>query len=105
MNISKIKEVVNGFGEDSSKEEDILKILSDDPNVIIILLQILGYERKESGRLITESNAELSRALVTLVEPDIKKTTGTFVIGQIKAHYHKWQHRIRCCFKFDDLPN
>lgn len=104
MNLDKIKETVNSSKENAVKELEIIIILSQDENVIPTVLKILNKERTINDQLITETNAELSRALVTLVEPHIKLTTGSFVIGQIKAHYHKWKDKIKCNFRFDDLP-
>lgn len=104
MDISKIKEIVTSNSDDNTKEKLIITTLSKDKNLIPTLLKILNEERKESEELISEFNLELSRSLVALVETDIKKTTGEFIISKIKDHYHKWKDRVNCCFKFDDLP-
>jgi hypothetical protein len=102
MNLGKIKEVVNGPYAESIKEDLILKILSDDKDVIPTMMKILQHERDENSKLISDSNLELSRALVAFDGEKI--VAKSFIVGEIKKHFIKWQHKVRCCFKFKDLP-
>jgi hypothetical protein len=78
----------------------IFEWMAQDESIIPNLLQVLQAERKEKKELLLNTNLELSRALVTL-QTDLEKP---FVIGKIKEHYLKWQHRIKCCFNIKGLP-
>lgn len=104
MNLEAIKQVINSLNEDSIKERDIIKILSSDEKVIPLILEILAAERAETKSLVNEQNFELSRALVALEEPIIKKTSGGFIVGEIKKHFIKWKGRVHCTFKVEGLP-
>jgi hypothetical protein len=70
----------------------------------------LNIEREQSKELILDSNMELSRALITLQDPNIGKKKPKpyieldFVVGEIKKHYLKWQDKIKCTFKIKGLP-
>ena len=111
MNIDKITKIVNSehLPEDI-KEQMIISVLADDPKVIPIMMEILEQERLSKKELISDSNLELSRALVTLQDPNLGKVKPKpyieldFVIGEIKKHYLKWEGVIRCCFKIKGLP-
>lgn len=109
MNLKLIKDVINSTQlDDAAKERLIIGVLAKDENVVPLILSILEVERKENKELILDSNLELNRALVTLNDDKIGKKGAIvelpFVIGEIKKHYLKWKHKIKCCFKFDDLP-
>lgn len=109
MNIKAIREIVAMPIPDSVASHKIIEVLAKDEHVIPILMQILDQERRETKNLVNESNAELSRALVTLEDPHIGQKGKAyieigFVIGEIKKHYRKWQERIKCNFKVEGLP-
>ena len=108
MNLEKIKSIVNSAYPETLKEQLIIKLLSEDKKSIPTMLQILQVEREENDKLIMDSNAELSRALVTIDDKNVGQKGAIvdkfFVIEEIKKHYLKWQDKIRCCFKFKDLP-
>lgn len=110
MDIKAIQNIVNQELPDNIKREMIISILAADKQVIPTMLKILQAEREDSNALITESNLELSRALVTLEDPNVGKKKPKpvislpFVTGEIRKHYLKWQHRIKCCFKMKGLP-
>jgi len=51
-------------------------------------LDILQKESDDNNELILDSNAELSRALVVLINKSLK-TNKKFVVSEIKKHYIK----------------
>lgn len=111
MDIKKIKEIVNNNSLPEQMQKNyILSIIAKDEDVIPLVMEILNYERAEKKELLLDSNMELSRALITLQDPNIGKTKPKpyieldFVIGEIKKHYLKWQDKIKCCFKVEGLP-
>ena len=108
MDIKKIKEVVNLNISDEQKEQYILSIISDDKNVIPIMLEILKYERKKKDELVLDSNAELSRAFIVLKDENLKYNKKIiadpkWVVGEIIKHYEKWKDFIKCNFKIDGI--
>ena|ERR1035437_5838087 len=109
MNIKNIKSVIdNNLLPDNVKENLILSIIALDKNSVPMILKMLDSEREKNEELILDSNSELSRALVTLEDPNIGKKNPiielNFVLGEIKKHYLKWQNTIRCNFKIKGLP-
>lgn len=109
MDIKSIKSVLdNNLLPDDVKGDIILSIIALDKNALPMILKILDSEREKNEELIMESNAELSRALITLQDPNIGKKKPiielSFVIGEIKKHYIKWQNTIKCNFKIKGLP-
>lgn len=111
MDLKKIKEIVNSNLPHKIQESAILSVLSHDEKVIPHMLEILENERNHSKELLLDTNVELSRALVTLdskpttpsAKRDLKEQT-TYVVGEIKNHYLKWEDYIKCCFKVQGLP-
>lgn len=111
MNIEKIKEVVNNNTLPAYIQKQlILYIIAADREAVPMVLEMLNNEREESHNLILDSNLELSRALIALEDPNIGKKKPKpiielgFVVGEIKNHYIKWQHKIKCCFNIKGLP-
>lgn len=109
MNIEAIKEVVeNNNYPDKIKENIILRIIADDRRAVPMILQMLDSEREDKENLIRESNSELSRALITLEDPNLGKKRPivelSFVTGEIRKHYLKWKNKIKCNFKVKGLP-
>ena len=109
MNIKEITQIVNSDLPNSIKESLILLTLANDPQIIPYMLEILENERKQSKELILDSNAELSRALLTLdkIKVDSKKEQfidPKWVVGEIKKHYLKYKDYIKCNFKINGLP-
>lgn len=108
MNLEAIKKIIDSEFEDSYKERLVIAELAKDDNVIPLILQILGAERDSKENLIRESNAELSRSLVTLMDDKFASkgqiVDRHWVAGEIKKHYLKWQEFVRCNFKIDGLP-
>ena len=109
MDLKSIKEIVNSNQLASEQKEAlIINILASDEKVIPTMLKILSAERSESKELILDQNLELSRALVMIQDPNLGKKKQIletdFVLGEIKKHYLKWQHRIKCCFVIKGLP-
>jgi len=111
MDIKSIRHIVNeeSITEDVKKNL-ILSIIALDKDSIPMILEILENERRKKNELIIDSNAELSRALVTLEDPNIGKKRPkpivelSFVVDEIKKHYLKWQDTIKCNFKIKGLP-
>ena len=103
MNLSYIKTVIEKKGVPNEIKEDlILKELAESPKSIPFMLKMLEYERVQQKELLLDTNLELSKALLCIVKPKTMKKD--WAIEQIKNHYKKWAHKIRCCFKFNDLP-
>lgn len=108
MNLSKIKIVVNSEEPDEIKERLIIQLIAEDEKVIPLVMKILQAEREEKKELISDSNAELSRALIVLDDDKLSYSKGViaepkWVVGEIKKHYIKYKHLIRCNFKVDGL--
>ena len=108
MDIKKIEQIVNTKLSDEQKEYAILCIIADDKNAIPTILQILEREREQINELILDSNHELSRALITLKDKNLKWNKKcivepSWVVGEIIKHYKKWSHKIRCNYKVDGL--
>lgn len=58
--------------------------------------------------MILDQNSELSRALVILEDDNLKPNNKVFcdpkwVAEEIKKHYLKWQHIIKCNFNVEGL--
>ena len=109
MDIKSIKSVLdNNSLPENIKENLILSIIALDKKAVPMILQMLDSEREKNEELILDSNAELSRALITLEDPNIGKKKPiielSFVVGEIKKHYLKWQNTIKCNFKVKGLP-
>lgn len=101
MNLSEIKTIVNSSGiHDELKCKLIFNAIAKDKNAIPHILDILNIE----------SDAELSRALITLQDLNIGKKKSKpiveldFVVNEIKKHYLKCKDTIRCNFKIKGLP-
>lgn len=111
MDIQAIKDVVNSDIPVEVKESQIIRILSNDDNVIPHMLSLLEDERNRKRNLILDSNVELSRALIVLNDSNLKYNESKivadpkWVVEQIKAHYIKWQNYIRCNFNIKGLYN
>lgn len=109
MNVKAIKELVGMAESDEQIEWGIISILSEDKEVIPTLLGILEEERQTQKQLLQDTNLELSRALITLIDPNLGKKKPkpyielSFVVGEIMKHYKKWEDTIRCCFKIKGL--
>lgn len=111
MNIKEIKSIVDIKDlDDNTKSELILHVIAKDKKAIPTILSIIEIERKMNNELIGDSNAELSRALITLQDPNIGKKKPKpiveldFVVNEIKKHYLKWEDTVRCNFKIKGLP-
>ncbi len=94
---------------DERKLKDLIfKYLSEEDEILPNMMLLLDSERKSKNQLIIESNAELSRAVVTLIDDKYANKGAIvdrfWVAAQIKTHYLKWKDTIRCCFKIDGFP-
>jgi hypothetical protein len=108
MDLKKIKGILDLDIPDKLKETYILATMADDDKVIPMILDILNLERDRNKSLITDSNAELSRALVVLKDSNLKYNKKIivdpkWVSGEIIKHYQKWKGYIGCCFNIDEL--
>ena len=107
MDIQKIKEIVNSSMIEEYKQKAILSVLAEDKKVIPYIMEILQYERDMNQEVILDFNVELSRALVAL--EDVKsnkkaKVDPKWVAEEVRKHYIKWQHFIKCIFLVEGLP-
>ncbi len=66
MNLKAIRQVIESDLPDEEKEGAIIKILAEDKNVIPLVMEILEAEREKKSELISDMNAELSRAHIFL---------------------------------------
>lgn len=110
MEINKIRQAVNSGLPNEVVRRLILRVIADDEKAIPDILEILDEERAINRQLLLDTNLELSRAFMTLEDPNIGKKKPKpiielgFVTGEIRKHYLKWQDRIKCCFKMEGLP-
>jgi len=107
MNLKEIKTIINSGMDDTGMKRMIILSLSQDKNVIPDLMDILADERSQSKELVTDLNAELSRALVVLDSPELSFTANVianpkWVAGEIKKFYKKYEGFIGCCFNIKD---
>jgi hypothetical protein len=96
MNIKMIREVLNTPNvDDYFKEQALLTILSQDPDVIPNILTILNKERKRNREILNETNAIIGVTTSTLKQKGIKAPkrgiSPLWAIEQVKDHYRKWQ--------------
>ncbi len=106
MNLDEIKLIVNHkLYPDEIKEEKIIDILSEDENVLFIMMSILDKERKTKKELISDMNVELSKADVFIESaPDIseKNNNNGFnkesVLKSITDFYRKYRKQIKSIF-------
>ena len=95
MDLKQLSRIINSDAEDFMKESAIIMCLSKDKNVVPMMLNILKEERETTEILVTDMNAELSRAHVYLEAidyKDIKKEVKTpfsqkFVLDNIAEFY------------------
>jgi hypothetical protein len=103
MDLKKLKAIlINDDLPDDHKKYLIIKVLSDDKEVIPMILEILDVERENKKELIIDLNLELSRAHIMIeMLPESKKKLSLdrqFVLDKIAEFYIKWKGKIRHCF-------
>jgi hypothetical protein len=105
MDIKKITLIVNSTHlSDESKESLILECLSKDEEVIPIIMKILSRERSDKKELITDMNAELSRAHIYIdMRPESKEEgkdsfNKGFILDEIAKFYIKYKSYVTHCF-------
>ena len=108
MNIKKIRDIINLNLQDEVTENYLIAIIAEDKNVIPTILELLNSERELKEKLLSDTNAELSRALVVLQDKNLKYNKKiiadpSWVVGEIIKHYKKWKDYIGCCFKIKEL--
>jgi Tfp pilus assembly pilus retraction ATPase PilT len=108
MDLKSIKEIVNSGLDNADQEHLIISIIATDKNAIPTILRILDAERSNNRELLLDTNAELSRALVVLKDPNLKwnkkiLADPKWVVGEIIKHYQKWKHTIGCTFNIEEL--
>lgn len=109
MDLVKIKEIVNNDElPNFIKEHRLLTVLSNNDDIIPIILKILEFQRKEQRELLIDTNLELSRAFVLIDNTKVQSLNiivpePSFIVSEIRKHYKKWQHKIRCCFNITGL--
>lgn len=110
MDIKKIRDIINLNLPDEVTENYLIAIISDDKKVIPTLLEMLDSEIELNERLLSDTNVELSRALVVLQDKNLKYNKKiiadpAWVVGEIIKHYKKWKDYIGCCFKIKELED
>lgn len=108
MNIKKIRDIINLNLSDEVTESYLIAVISEDKKVIHIILEMLDRERELKEKLLLDTNAELSRALIVLQDKNLKYNKKIiadpqWVVGEIIKHYKKWKDYIGCCFKIKEL--
>jgi hypothetical protein len=97
MNLKEIKKVLEYNIPDETKRTLIIRILSEDKNVIPTIMEILDYERQKKAELIGEMNMQLSRAHIGLDNPKMNKDK--FIQKEITQFYLKNEDQVGHCFK------
>jgi len=92
MNLQDIKAIVNSGLP--NWENMLLEEIAKDKNAIPMVMRMLDTERHENGKLVTDLNAELSRAHVALENPEVNKDG--FVQKEIRKFYA--QGRVNHCY-------
>ena len=110
MDIKKIRDIINLNLPDEVTENYLIAIIAEDKNVIPTILTLLNGERELKEKLLLDTNAELSRALVVLQDKNLKYNKKIiadpqWVVGEIIKHYKKWKDYIGCCFKIKELED
>lgn len=110
MDIKKIRDIINWNLPGDVTESYLIAVISEDKNVIPAILKILNSERELKEKLLSDTNAELSRALVVLQDKNLKYNKKiiadpSWVVGEIIKHYKKWKDYIGCCFKIKELED
>ena len=110
MDIKKIRDIINLNLPDEVTESYLTAIIAEDKKAIPTLLEMLNSERELKEKLLLETNAELSRALVVLQDKNLKYNKKIiadpqWVVGEIIKHYKKWKDYIGCCFKIKELED
>ena len=105
MNLKALKEVLNSNYPDSSKEYEIINILSKDEKIIPIIMDILERERLYKKEIYSECNLLLSQADTCLEEPKFTKTCG--IQEKIYNFFKKYKDAkgVGHCFKKLDYSN
>ena len=94
MNLEKIKEIVNSNILEEYKKQRILKELSQDPNVVNTLIELLSLERTRGKELIADLNLEVSRYNVHVNNIELLNSNIDFLNTETKNLYGKWREFI-----------
>lgn len=97
MNIKEIKSVVNAGYDDPLCRQLIIRILSEDEELLPLLMDILAAERKRKAKLAIEINFQLSRAHLAVENPEINEDN--FIDREITKFYIKNKEQVGHCFK------
>lgn len=101
MNLEQIKEILsNDSIVEFQKEYMILKQVVKNKKDRNALFEMINNVIEEQEELITDSNMELSRALIVLKDKNLKTTKKVivdpkWVADEILKHYDKWKHLVR----------
>ncbi len=100
MNLKLIEQIINGNNTEEMKRHLIINVLAMDKNAIPDILQVLAQERENKDILITDFNAELSRAHIYIDDRPESKEEGknsfnkNFVIDNIGKFYYKHKELV-----------
>lgn len=98
MNITKIKEIVTSDLSKDQMKTKILTVLSEDPDVLIYLISILGIERERLQKLTTDMNLEISRYHIHSKNNDLMDENRNFLNEETKNFYEKWKDFVKPLF-------
>lgn len=97
MNLKEIKDIVNSDIPETQKRLQIIKILADDPNSLMMVIQTIHLERLMKNDIISELNLHLSKADCILDNPNLHPDTN--MLKEISDFYIKYSDFITHCFK------
>lgn len=96
MNLNKIKEIIETpLINESEKESLIIKEISQNENVVPIILRILNAERESKNDLVRTMNILLSKADVVIKTPKLNEDG--FIQKEISEFYETSE--LNHCFK------
>jgi hypothetical protein len=102
MNLDKIRRALEEPAPDNVIEQMIIQILADDEDVALTITNIVAQQRNNQKELITDMNAELSRAEVYISINVKEKLVGNadkaFILGEIAKFYYKYKGKIQSTF-------
>jgi hypothetical protein len=103
MNLDRIKKILESTTMDyACKRKEILVVLSEDDEIISDILEIFKIQYALNRELLLDTNLELGRAYFALNDKQ-KRVDKSFVIGEIKKHYQKWETYLRYYFNKKDI--
>lgn len=98
MDIKKIRQIViEDLIDEATKRLLIIDVISEDPEAIVDVLEILNSERKRKKKMISEMNELISKSDVALENPKLNKDT--FINKEISEFYKRWDSFVKHLWK------